>query len=240
MAFTLSSFCYALGYITAVIAFLWMARRRNLLTSGIVSLMVVGLIGGLFFANLTQWITTGLPGKTIIGGLAGGYLCVAVMKRRLGIRRPTGDLFAIGACAGEAVGRWGCFFAGCCYGRPTTVPWGVDDSGVFRHPTQIYLSLASAAMLAVLLRYDRTRPPENALFYLQGMLFCISRMTIEFFRVASPMALGLTAAQWACLAGLIYFTARFNLLLAQKRPEADMEPISDRPLNNESTVQPAA
>src|SRR6185437_4553020 len=101
----LSSFCYALGYGTGLAAFWWMARRRGLDTPGVMTILVAGLLGGLGFANLLQWVFSGSPGKTILGGVAGGYVCVMAVKRYLGIRRPLGDLFAVAAAAGEAVGR---------------------------------------------------------------------------------------------------------------------------------------
>ena len=214
MLVTPSSLCYASGYLCGVAAFFWMARRRGLATIGMFHVMLGGLLGGLFFANMTQLLTTGHPGKTILGGIAGGYLCVVLLKRYLGIRRPTGDLFAVGVSAGEAIGRWGCFFGGCCYGRVTTMPWGVRDEGVLRHPTQIYMSLSSAAILFILLRYEKTRPPENALFFLQGLLYCISRFVIEFYRESNPLYLHLSLAQWACLAGFGYFSMRLKSLLA--------------------------
>src|ERR1700683_3174832 len=107
---TLSAACYAAGYLTGAIAFLLMARRRRLLTDGVMMLMVVGLVGGLASDNIAQRIVGGAAGKTVLGALAGGYLSVIVGKRILGIRRPLGDLFAVALSSGEAVGRWGCFF----------------------------------------------------------------------------------------------------------------------------------
>ena len=115
----LSSGCYALGYLTGLAAFVLMARRRQLATAGIMS---VGLIGGLAGANLAQWLFGGAAGKTVLGGIAGGYLTIILYKRYLGLRRPTGDLFAVAISAGEAVERWGCFFGGCCYGKACAVP----------------------------------------------------------------------------------------------------------------------
>ncbi len=209
----LSAICYLAGYVVGLLAFLWLAQRRRLDTPGVLSLVGVGLIGGLLGANLTQWVVTGSPGKTVLGAVAGGYLAVAVAKRRMGLRRPTGDLFALALCAGEAVGRWGCYFGGCCYGRPAHLPWAVWQHGAWRHPTQIYLSLASLAILLVLLRYERANPPENALFYLQGMLYCAARFVIEFWREGTAVGAGLTAAQWACAAGLLFFAVRMRLLL---------------------------
>jgi prolipoprotein diacylglyceryltransferase len=66
----------------------------------------------------------------------------------------------------------------------------------------------------------RVRPPENGLFYLQGALYCAARFAIEFFRAHSgpPLALGLHAAQWACVAGFAFFATRLYLLLRPAAP----------------------
>ena len=203
----------ASGYAAGIAAFVLMAKRRRLLTDGVLSLMIVGLLGGLVCAALGQWLIAHAPGKSVIAGLAGGYLSVAIAKRALGIRRPLGDLFAIALTAGEAVGRWGCFFAGCCYGRASSLPWSVWQHGAHRHPAQIYSSLASLCMLAVLLWFESRRPPENSVFYLQGLLFCGFRFALEFVREGATGPLGLTAAQWACLAGSAFFAYRFRGLM---------------------------
>jgi phosphatidylglycerol---prolipoprotein diacylglyceryl transferase len=213
----LSAFCYGCGYAVGLLAFLWLARRRRLATPGVLTLTVIGLIGGLVGANLVQWLVTGTPGKTVLGAIVGGYCAVFLAKRWIGLRRPTGDMFALGLCAGEAVGRWGCYYGGCCYGKPTHLPWAVWQHGAYRHPTQIYLSLATALILIVLLRYERTSPPENGLFYLQGALYCAARFGIEFWREAPPSLLALTAAQWACLGGFTFFIVRLHLLLRPQK-----------------------
>ncbi len=222
---TLSAGCYALGYLTGLAAFAWMARRRRLATAGIMAVMGAGLFGGLVGANLTQWAYAhlfggGEAGKTVLGGIAGGYLSVLLYKRRLGLRRPTGDLFAVAVSAGEAVGRWGCFFGGCCYGKACAVPWAVHQHGAWRHPTQLYLSGANALILVALWRFDKARPPENGLFYLQGVLYCAARFLIEFFREGPPPVWGLTGAQWACLAGFAFFSVRLARLMYPARPVA--------------------
>jgi phosphatidylglycerol:prolipoprotein diacylglycerol transferase len=223
----LSAICYMAGYGVGMLAFLWLAQRRRLDTPGVLSLVGVGLIGGLLGANLTQWVVTGGPGKTVLGAVAGGYLAVSLAKRGMGLRRPTGDLFAFALCAGEAVGRWGCYFGGCCYGRPAHIPWAVWQHGAWRHPTQIYLSLAALAILLVLLRYERAHPPENAIFFLQGMLYCAARFVIEFWREGTPVAAGLTAAQWACAVGLLFFAVRLRgLLLPAAVKGAPLETLS--------------
>ena len=98
------------------------------------------------------------------------------------------------------------------------MPWGVWQHDAFRHPSQLYLSGANAAILCVLWRFERTRPPENAIFYLQGTLYCLARFMIEFFRDTTIAAIGLSAAQLACVAGFVFFALMFAHKMAS--PEA--------------------
>src|SRR5947199_8686152 len=90
------------------------------------------------------------------GGVFYGGLILAVSVALWYIRRSglplwtTCDVFAPGIALGHAIGRFGCFFAGCCYGKPTTLPWGItftDPSAAANvatplnpplHPTQLY------------------------------------------------------------------------------------------------------
>lgn len=209
---------YALAYIAAAFVFRAMARRRGLATAGIWQLMQAGLLGGLVGANLVQLLFTGAPGKAIEGGIAGGWLAVIFMKRRLGIVRSTGDLFAPAIALGEAIGRIGCFIVGCCYGKAAEVAWAVHDHGAFRHPAQLYLSVAAFATFGFLLMLERRRVlPENGLFYVQGMLFCVVRFCADFFRDVAPNVTGITWAQLACVCGFAIFGALLVRTLATAR-----------------------
>lgn len=203
-----AALAYGLGYACALAAFAWLARRRGLATEGVAWLVVAGIVGGLAGANIVQLAAGGVPGKTILGGIAGGWLAVVLAKRALGIRRPTGDLFALALAAGEAVGRFGCFIGGCCYGKLASVPWAVYDHGAWRHPTQLYLSLAAAVTFGTLMWLERKGTlPENGLFAVQGIMLCTFRFAIEFYRDVPPAVLGLTTAQIACVAGGLAFAA---------------------------------
>lgn len=197
---------YALAYAVAAGVFWWMARRRGMIADATARVMGAGLIGGLLGANLFQLLATGLPGKTIEGGILGGWLAVIWVKRHFRIVRPTGDLFALAIPAGEAIGRIACFVGGCCYGKVANVAWAVHEHGDLRHPTQLYLALAAAICFGVLLFIERRyKLPENALFYLGGMLFCIDRFVVEFFREGTVTPLGLTLAQAGCCLGFAFF-----------------------------------
>jgi phosphatidylglycerol---prolipoprotein diacylglyceryl transferase len=83
-----------------------------------------------------------MGGKTIVGALIFGLISVELMKRYIGVRESTGDLYAIPLALGIAIGRIGCFLTGLSdntYGTPTTLPWAVNfGDGIPRHPTQLY------------------------------------------------------------------------------------------------------
>src|SRR5580698_2095411 len=112
---------------------------------------LAAFIGGVLGAKLpfvfvrgTDWFGTAwlADGKTVSTGLIGAYIAVELVKWFCGIKAKTGDSFALPLALALAVGRWGCFFHGCCHGVPTQLPWGVDfGDGVLRHPTQVYESL---------------------------------------------------------------------------------------------------
>lgn len=101
------------------------------------------------------------------------------------------DLCAVMVPLGQGVGRLACVMAGCCYGRPTELPWGITFNhpetlarprGVALHPTQIYEMVWSLLLFAFLLwfRPRRTFRGQVALTFLT--LFPIFRFTNEFFR----------------------------------------------------------
>jgi len=212
--FVLSTTLYVIAYASGIGAFALMARRRGIATDGIAFLAAAGLLGGAAGAQITQLLFGGVPGKSLLGGVACGYLAVVYAKHRLGIRRPTGDLFAFALASGEAIGRIGCFFAGCCYGKATTLPWGVYEHGALRHPTQLYSSAGAALTLLVIVFLERRRVlPENGIFYVQGALMCAFRFAVDFARDVSPLAFGLTTAQCAALLGFAFFAWRFAVLV---------------------------
>jgi prolipoprotein diacylglyceryltransferase len=145
-------------------------------------------------------------GKTIVGGLLGGWLVVEIVKLVTGVRSRTGDIFAVPLCVGIAIGRIGCFFAGLAddtYGRPTSLPWGVDfGDGIPRHPTQLYEFLF-LTLLAWLLWKFNTHPHRNGrTFRLFMAAYLTWRLLIDFLK-PQPLLSGLNLIQWACIAGLL-------------------------------------
>jgi phosphatidylglycerol---prolipoprotein diacylglyceryl transferase len=168
------------------------------------------------------WQTIFLPGgKTIVGGLLGGWFAVEMVKRLRGIRTRTGDLFVIPLCIGIGLGRIGCFLAGLAddtYGTPTRLPWGVDfGDGITRHPTQLY-EILFLGLLAVALNYYNRRPhPEGATFRLFLGAYLGWRLVIDFIK-PQPLVRGLNLIQWSCVAGLVALTpSMFQLVWAKNQ-----------------------
>lgn len=193
-------------------------------------------------ATFHHWNDAGylMGGKTIVGGLVGGLVAVEFVKRRLGIERRTGDLFAIPLCVGIAIGRVGCFLAGLTddtFGLPTSLPWGIDfGDRIKRHPTQLYEIIWLVILAAWLYFISREatvhrEAQKNAEFkegrgYREGDLFkCFMvsylgfRLIIDFIKPGIPLA-GLTAIQWICLAGLLYYCRDYPYLLRLREAEA--------------------
>ena len=144
-------------------------------------------------------------GKTIVGGLLGGWLGVELVKKVSGIRRRTGDLFALPLCVGIAVGRIGCFIAGLAddtFGKPTGLPWAVDlGDGVGRHPVQLY-EILFLALLGFAVSWKRPLP-EGMRFRLFLAGYLGWRVVIDFLK-PQPLIHGLNLIQWACLAGIVF------------------------------------
>jgi phosphatidylglycerol:prolipoprotein diacylglycerol transferase len=166
------------------------------------------------------WQSIFLPGgKTIVGGLLGGWLAVEMVKRLRRIQSRTGDLFVIPLCIGIAVGRIGCFLAGLAddtYGTPTKLPWGVDfGDGIARHPTQLYELLFLGLLALVLNHYNRRTHPEGATFRLFLAAYLAWRLAVDFIK-PQPLVHGMNLIQWSCVAGLVALTpSLFQLLFAK-------------------------
>jgi phosphatidylglycerol:prolipoprotein diacylglycerol transferase len=149
-----------------------------------------------FRRDPAELLSLARSGGVFYGGL---ILAVAVAfwfmrKHRLPLWQ-TCDVFAPGIALGHAVGRFGCLAAGCCYGKPTTVPWAVTFTNplasanvgtplnVPLHPTQIYESAAEALILLVLLATEKKgRAYPGRTFWLYMLMYAVSRFIIEFYR----------------------------------------------------------
>jgi phosphatidylglycerol---prolipoprotein diacylglyceryl transferase len=134
------------------------------------------------------------------------------------------DVFAPGIALGHVIGRLGCLFAGCCFGRPANVPWAITfhndfahqnvgtPLGIPLHPTQLYEAGAELLILGFLLALERKGPGyPGRTFWSYMLLYGISRFVIEMYR-GDPrgMVAGLSTSQFVSI--LLVPLAAFMLL----------------------------
>lgn len=169
-----------------------------------------------------------IGGKTIVGGVLGGWAGVEIAKRAQRLTDSTGDGFVLPLAVGTAIGRIGCFLTGLSdhtHGVATTLPWGVDlGDGVRRHPTALYESAfaATCALLWVVVRRRTTLPP-GAGFRLYVAVYLGFRFLIEFLKPRETPVAGLSAIQIASLLGFVFALRGFQRLLSSRlatRPPA--------------------
>lgn len=223
----------ALGY-TCGYAWYWRARGHSGDVLGeeqrwavIASAAIGGLLGSRLLGLLEEaprvrmtWQAIFLPGgKTIVGGLLGGWIAVEIMKHLRGIRSQTGDLLVVPLCIGIAVGRIGCFLAGLAddtYGIPTKLPWGIDfGDGIPRHPTPLYEIIFLGSLAFVFSRYNRRIHPEGSTFKLFLAAYLGWRLAVDFIK-PQPLVYGMNLIQWSCIVGLVALTpSLFSILLAR-------------------------
>jgi phosphatidylglycerol:prolipoprotein diacylglycerol transferase len=134
-------------------------------------------------------------GISIHGAMVGGALTVWWYCRRHKLLfLAFADLCSPAFALGYAVGRIGCFLNGCCYGHACDLPWAVrfhaeDQHGLLTppsHPTQLYATLMSLAIFALLHRYLRRPHRDGAIFLGYLALYCVYRFIDEYFRRYGP------------------------------------------------------
>ena len=132
----------------------------------------------------------------LLFGLAAG---VWYLRRKKIPVRPVLDNFFIYLPLGQAIGRLGCFVNGCCYGKPSDLPWAVRFPFLTCrvHPTELYYSLTDAAIFFVLYTFSRnkTKPGELTAWYF--ILYGFARSALDSLRGdLLPGFLGLYTTQW--------------------------------------------
>lgn len=234
----------AIAFLSGLWVTVRLARRVNLPPEPITNLAIycalAGLLGAKLMMILFDWSFYVQNPREIFSmatlqaaGVFHGGLLLAIVVAILYMRKhalpilPTMDVFAPGIALGHAIGRLGCFAAGCCWGAECDRPWAVTFTnpeanrlvgvplGVPLHPTQIYEAIAELAVFAFLYRWFSKEHRAGQIIGLYLILSSAARFAIEFFRVheqAKPFGGPLWQTQWIALALLaagvvLYFNA---------------------------------
>jgi phosphatidylglycerol:prolipoprotein diacylglycerol transferase len=246
---------YGLILFIAFIVALWVvnrqAHRSGMDPMAMTDLAFYALIGGLVGAKvlliIVDWhaymrdprdlLSVFFSGGVFYGGLLGGVAATAwYLWRHKMSPWAAVDVLAPAVVIGQAIGRFACLAAGCCYGRPTNVPWAIvyhneyaartvgTPLDVHVHPSPIYESLAAAAIFALLvwMLHHKRFHGQVALSYV--VLYSAARFVLEYFRgdVVRGFVFGgaFSTSQFISLLLLLGALALTPYLLKTQRVEA--------------------
>jgi phosphatidylglycerol:prolipoprotein diacylglycerol transferase len=201
------------------------AKLDGLIPAAITDLAVAMLISGIVGSKLLMVVVdlfSGVPAREVFsfatlragGAIHGGIIAAAVVffwKLRKGQGLPlriTGDAMVPGVALGQAIGRLGCFSAGCCYGTESHLPWATTFTnpiaqafsgtplGIPLHPVQLYNTLANLAVMAVLLLARPKRAFQGQIFALYFLVEGLGRVITETWRGDVDRGLGWLGWSW--------------------------------------------
>ncbi|HEX7771044.1 MAG TPA: prolipoprotein diacylglyceryl transferase [Pyrinomonadaceae bacterium] len=239
----------AVSFLCAIIVSVRLAARDGLPREKIYDLslwmLLAGLVGSKILMLFTEPEYRADPlqlvsldflrsGGVWYGGLLGAVLVSYWLMRRYQLPWwKTADAFAPGIAIGNFFGRQGCFAAGCCWGKPTSLPWGVkfteaghEITGVpidtYLHPTQLYESFAMLLVFVFLLWLHKRKLFSGQVILAYALLYSIIRFAIEFVRddprgdvLGLTTLTGLSTSQMISL--VIGITALIVLIVRRRR-----------------------
>ena len=253
----------ALGMLLALFVASRLAARDGLSKDRIYDLGLWTLVGGLVGSKIlmvlvepdVQIFTLDFlrSGGVFYGGLIGGFLAVAILVPLYKLPFwKVADALAPGVALGQGFGRQGCFSAGCCWGKPTTLPWGVhftelgheytgvpivgpDGGDLHLHPTQLYESFIMLAVFGILVYLHRKKKFDGQILITYGIIYSIVRFSIEFIRddprgdlFGFTTATGLSTSQGVSLIVAIA-SVIFMIMRLRKVANAPAVPSSELP-----------
>lgn len=241
----------AVSFLCAILVSVRLAARDGLPREKIYDLSLWMLLAGLvgskilmlftepeYRANPLQLLSLDFlrSGGVWYGGLLGAVLVSYWLMRRYQLPWwKTADAFAPGIAIGNFFGRQGCFAAGCCWGKPTSLPWGVkfteaghEITGVptdtYLHPTQLYESFAMLLVFLFLLWLHKRKRFSGQVILAYALLYSIIRFAIEFVRddprgdvLGLTTLTGLSTSQMISL--VIGITALIVLIVRRRRAQ---------------------
>lgn len=183
------------------------ARRLGLDEDKLVNLILIVLVASVLGARALyvmehvqefrrEWgsvLALWQGGLTLYGGIVAGTAAGLMAARRFGMPMWTvADALTPSLALGAAIGRVGCHLNGCCYGRPTSLPWGVvfppdsyaglEFGNAPVHPAQLYLAGAGFALFLLTWFLRRRAGVPGTLFWLFIVLFALIRIPIDLTR----------------------------------------------------------
>ena len=206
--------------------FLWLRKKKgDIIDSKNRTWIFIGVVFGAFLgsrllggiedptqiAKADNVIFYFYQNKTVVGGLLGGLIGVELIKKIIGERKASGDLFVYPFMLALIIGRAGCFSMGIyeeTYGTETNFITGMNlGDGKLRHPVTLY-EIAFLIILWIILKTlsKNLLLLPGALFKIFMISYLIFRFFIDFIKPHYSFSFGLSVIQLSCFAGLIYYS----------------------------------
>ena len=147
--------------------------------------------------------------KTIVGGLLGGLIGVELIKKIIGVKIASGDLYVIPIIVALFIGRIGCFSMGIdepVFGKVTTFFMGMDlGDGLKRHPVMLYEMGYLVILFLVFICLRDAKMHNGERFKLFMVLYFLFRFFMEFLKPYHPLFLNLSSIHWSALIIFLYY-----------------------------------
>jgi len=202
----------SLGMLAGIGLLLYTRHYRGFSEDDVMSAALWAILCGLLGAEILYWITELkdilenpriflsmlAQGFVFYGSLIGGVagLVIYCLRNRKSFFA-LADLFMPSLVIGQALGRIGCFCAGCCYGAPTDSAWSVvypagsgAPAGIPLIPTQLYESAFLFVLTVVLVILLKKNRKNGVVFGWYAILYGVWRFIIEFYRSDDRGAVG--------------------------------------------------
>lgn len=158
--------------------------------------------------NIVEYIYNN---KTVLGGFFGGLLGVELIKKIVGEKHSSGDLFTYPMILALIIGRIGCFSMGVyeeTYGTPTKLFTGIDlGDGLMRHPVSLYeIFFLVLLWIGLLIVEKKIVLAEGGRFKLFMIGYISYRFLVDFIKPSYPIIFGLSTIQLTAVIGLIYYS----------------------------------
>mgnify|MGYP002725501286 FL=1 len=235
---------FLLAWIVGGVVFYREFRRMDWELEEMLFVMAGCIIGAVFGSYLFNVFFAGwedipqqvrmfdFAGKTVLGGIAGGFIGVEITKKKIGYPHSTGDAFALAIPLAHAIGRVGCYLGGCCFGTECSLPWAViypegsvahltqltlgmipetSTSSLPVHPAPIYEIIFNLGLFAYFWMKRDSFKVRGSMFRLYLVLYGGFRLLEEFVRGDSPIpdAGFMKPVQWLLLIAVLYFARVF-------------------------------
>jgi phosphatidylglycerol---prolipoprotein diacylglyceryl transferase len=214
-----------LAYFIAFRYFLWLRKKQGdvIPQSGRIWIIIAAIFGSLIGSRIIGGLEDPLQiakadnvllyfyfNKTVLGGFLGGLFAVELVKKIIGEKNASGDLFTYPMILGLMIGRMGCFSMGVyeeTYGVATTFFTGMNlGDGQLRHPVTLYEIMYLLLLWMLLVQLNKQFSLANgAKFKIFMMSYCLFRFLCDFIKPHYTLSIGLSTIQVAALMGMIWY-----------------------------------